>query len=221
MYDTLSKKANFNLLENERPSRSFLNMENSRSGYSEITKLRIPNPNYNELLPENANNMSHFTITDNDLIRYNMTEAFQKIFNKQHDLTTDTQDIIDFLNSDGDTRPMEELRKRQLSYTQSLKMEGLLTHLELSNALHFHMKGSSSPGIDGFTVNHLRVFWDDLGHIVTQGLNGSFGGELTTRLRKAVIKLLRKGSKDPTLSGNYRPVSLLSIFYKLASCAIS
>jgi len=83
------------------------------------------------------------------------------------------------------------------------------------------MKGSSSPGIDGFTVNHLRVFWDDLGHIVTQGLNGSFGGELTTSLRKAVIKLLRKGSKDPTFSGNYRPISLLSIFYKLASCAIS
>ena len=96
-----------------------------------------------------------------------------------------------------------------------------MTHTELSKALFYFMKGSSSPGIDGFTVNHMRVFWDDLGHIVTQGLNGSFGGELTTSLRKAVIKLLRKGSKDPTLCGNYRPISLLSIFYKLASCAIS
>ena len=221
MHDTLSKKANFNLLENERPSRSFLNMENSRSGYSEITKLRIPNPNYDKLIPESPNNMSHFTITNQDLIRYNMTDAFQNVFFQQPSLTTDTKDIIDFLNSDGDTKPMEELRKRQLSYTESLQMEGLLTHTELSKALFFHMKGSSSPGIDGFTVNHMRVFWDDLGHIVTQGLNGSFGGELTTSLRKAVIKLLRKGSKDPTLCGNYRPISLLSIFYKLASCAIS
>ena len=27
--------------------------------------------------------------------------------------------------------------------------------------------------------------------------------------------------KDPTLSGNYHPISLLSIFYKLAGCAIT
>ena len=78
------------------------------------------------------------------------------------------------------------------------------------------MKGASSPGIDGFTVNHLRTFWDDLSHITRDALNCSFGGELTTSLRKAVIKLLRKGTKDPTLTGNYRPISLLSIFYKLA-----
>ena len=35
------------------------------------------------------------------------------------------------------------------------------------------------------------------------------------------MKLLRKGTKDPTLIGNYRPISLLSIFYKLASCCIT
>ena len=110
---------------------------------------------------------------------------------------TDKNDIIDFLNSDGDTKPLEELKKRQLSYTQALTMEGLLTHHELTTALFKHMKGSSSPGIDGFTVNHLRAFWNDLGHITTDAINCSFGSELTTSLRKAVIKLLRKGNKDP------------------------
>jgi hypothetical protein len=40
-------------------------------------------------------------------------------------------------------------------------------------------------------------------------------------LRLAIIKLLRKGQKDPTLPGNYRPISLLSIFYKLASACIT
>ena len=38
IYNTLSKKARFNLLENERPTKSFLSMENSKQGYSEITK---------------------------------------------------------------------------------------------------------------------------------------------------------------------------------------
>ena len=79
-------------------------------------------------------------------------------------------------------------------------MEGLLTTDELHNALFNHMKGDSSPGCDGFTVNHLRVFWHDLAHITRDALNCSFGGELTTSLRKAVIKLLRKGTKDPTLT---------------------
>ena len=39
LYNSLSKKANFNLLENERPGKGFLSMENSKQGYSEITKL--------------------------------------------------------------------------------------------------------------------------------------------------------------------------------------
>ena len=33
--------------------------------------------------------------------------------------------------------------------------------------------------------------------------------------------LLRKGQKDPTQTGNYRQISLLSIHYKLASCYIT
>jgi hypothetical protein len=40
-------------------------------------------------------------------------------------------------------------------------------------------------------------------------------------LRLAIFKLLRKGQKNPTLPGNYRPISLLSIFYKLASACIT
>ena len=100
-------------------------------------------------------------------------------------------------------------------------MEGLLTTHELTNSLFKHMKGNSSPGIDGFTVNHLRTFWFELKHITCDALNCSFGGQLTSSLRKAVIKLLRKGNKDQTLTGNYRPISLLSIFYKLASCTIT
>ena len=80
---------------------------------------------------------------------------------------------------------------------------------------------ASSPGIDGFTVNHLRVFWPELRHITREAINYSFRGRLTNTLRTAVIRLLRKGSKDPTLTGNYRPISLLSVFYKLASCAIT
>ena len=80
-------------------------MENSKRGYSKITKLRIKNTLYNPLLPESAVNMEYFSITNSDLIRYEMTSAFQKIFNAQPNLHNITQNIIEYLNSDGDTAP--------------------------------------------------------------------------------------------------------------------
>ena len=221
LYSTLSKKANFNLLENERPTKSFLSMENSKQGYSEITKLRILNTQFNPNLPESAVNMKYFSITNSDLIKYEMTSAFQQIFNAQSNLHNGTPDIIDFLNSDGDTAPYGEICNRRITPDTAQSMEGLLTIDELTDSLFNHMKGGSSPGIDGFTVNHLRTFWHELKHITKDALNCSFGSQLTQSLRKAVIKLLRKGTKDPTLTGNYRPISLLSIFYKLASCCIT
>ena len=83
------------------------------------------------------------------------------------------------------------------------------------------MKGSSSPGIEGFTVNHLRTFWYDLKAVTKDGLNCMFRDEPISTLRTAVVKLFKKGLKDPTLTGNYRPISLLSIYYKMANCAIT
>ena len=84
------------------------------------------------------------------------------------------------------------------------------------------MKGNSAPGIDGFTVSWLRVFWDDMEALTTKAINDCYKkGELTETMNTAVIKLLRKGTKDPTYSNSYRPISLLSIHYKLASCAIT
>ena len=116
---------------------------------------------------------------------------------------------------------MEELQRRKLPRELKQSMEGLLTIEELTEAVMVSMNGSSSPGCDGFTVNHLREFCYDLCHITQGALNASFGNELTSSLRLAIIKLLRKGQKDPTLPGNCRPISLLSIFYKLASACIT
>ena len=61
--------------------------------------MRIPNPHFNNFLPHSESN-----------IRYNMTAAFQTIFDNQPSLKDTTQDIIDYLNSDGDTKPLENFR---------------------------------------------------------------------------------------------------------------
>ena len=83
-------------------------------------------------------------------------------------------------------------------------MEGLLTMDEHTHSIFKVKKGASSPDVDGFTVNHLRIFWHDLAHLTKDALNCSFGSELTHSLRKAIIKLLRKGTKDPTIPGNHK-----------------
>ena len=103
----------------------------------------------------------------------------------------------------------------------SNSMEGLLSVEEPEQYLFQNMKGSSSPGIDKFTVDHLRVFLYDSKDVTREALNCTFRSNLTSTVRIAIIRLLRKGTKDPTLKGNYRPISLLSIFYKIASCAIT
>ena len=84
------------------------------------------------------------------------------------------------------------------------------------------MKDASAPVVDGFTVNWLREFWPDLRKLVTNALNEMYGEELLSSMcREAIIRLLRKCDKNPLLPGNYRPISLLSIFYKLASATIT
>ena len=221
LFDILSTKKNYLLLEDERPTKTFLNLESSKAGYSDITRLKIKNPNFNPNKEQDATNKPFFELTDTKQIRRELHTAFQDIYKIQTNLDTTQNALTDFLNSDGDTKPLEELEKRKIPKKLANTMEGMLTTEELTHCLFNVMNGASSPGLDGFTVNYLRIFWEDLKTLTKNALNSSFGNTLTPTLKKAIIKLLRKGTKDPTIAGNYRPISLLSIFYKLASCAIT
>ena len=105
-----------------------------------------------------------------------LVDTFQNIYNKQDDLKSSEEDIIDFLNCDNDTRPYEELKRRRDKVPKKLfkKMEVKLTYDELHHVLFEHINGSSSPGVDGFTVNDLRVFWPDLKDLTRDALNASW-----------------------------------------------
>ena len=92
-------------------------------------------------------------------------------------------------------------------------MEGPLSDSELTDTLMNSMKGASAPGIDGFTVAWLRQFWSDLITLFRLPLNEMYDESAMSNMCKlAIIRLLRKGDKSPLLPGNYRPISLLSIF---------
>ena len=83
------------------------------------------------------------------------------------------------------------------------------------------MKPKSAPGQDGFTVKFLRTFWPLLAPLIIAAVNEMKKTKLTTTLRTTLRKLLQKGNKDSTNPNSFQPISLLSVIYKMASCAIS
>ena len=72
---------------------------------------------------------------------------------------------------DDDTIPWTALEDRKLSREIANSMEGNLILDELTMFLYQHMNSPSSPGIDGFTVAYIRVFWNLLKCVVKYTLN--------------------------------------------------
>ena len=152
-----------------------------KKGYHKIHKLQ-KGPAITLTDPAQKTTAIHHQITsDVHEINNILVDTFQNIYNIQNDLNTSEEDIIDFLNGDNDTKPYEELKRRRDKVPKKLfdNMEGKLTDDELHSALFEHMNGSSSPGVDGFTVNHLRVFWPDMKDLTRDTLIASIGNRLT------------------------------------------
>ena len=109
-----------------------------------VTHVIIPNEFFNKNLPEHPlSNIKYNRVTDQYLIRCEMQAAFQCIYNQQDLLATSSDDLLNFLNSDGDIRPAHELMKRHLTPHMANSMEGLLTEEELEHAL-FHIMASTA-----------------------------------------------------------------------------
>ncbi|CAM2096597.1 unnamed protein product [Caretta caretta] len=100
------------------------------------------------------------------------------------------------------------------------QLELPLTLAEFSEALR-HMPTNKSPGMDGLTVEFYRVFWDVVGpDLVTVWAESLQSGVLPLSCRRAVLALLPKKGDLCDLR-NWRPVSLLSMDYKIVAKAIS
>ena len=86
----------------------------------------------------------------------------QSIYLKQEGLKTGINDLRAFLGSGNDQRVLDALDSRRLTQEERDSLEGEISKAELKNQLFKHMKPTSAPGIDGFTVAWVRRFWSDL-----------------------------------------------------------
>ena len=180
------------LHEWEKPSNYFINSEKYKYVEKTIKKLEIS---------------SGEIITEQKTILNEIKKYYEKLFS-DHDSES---------NTDNNTHTLSDLNITKLSPKQSQSLELPLTELEIEHTLK-KMKNTRTPGIDGFPAEFYKTFWNKLKTLITNALNYCFTkGLLPVTMRQGIITCLPKGNKPRQYLKNWRPLSMLSVMYKLLS----
>lgn len=184
------------LSEGEKPSKWFCSLEHKNYIDKTIKKVELPNGE---------------KLVDQTQILKAIKNYYENLFaNKDHNLSKiNVRDLL------------KDVEYNKLSPQETKKLEGKLTLEEISTSLK-NMKSNKTPGIDGFPSEFFKAFWPHLKHYVLRALNFSFEkGEFSISLRRTIITCLPKGNKSRDKLKNWRPLSMLSVLYKIASSALA
>ena len=106
-----------------------------------------------------------------------------------------------------------------LSTIEKARLEGKLSLDDLSASLK-QRPDKSAPGICGFSARWVKTLWNTIKYPFYNSYLESLDKEyLPGSQRSGLISLLPKPNKDRTQIENLRPITLLSIFYKIISGA--
>ena len=186
----------------EKPNSFFLNLEK---------RAAINKGIYNLLGPDGNIVTSQKDITD---VCYTYYSKLYSVHGHHDDEPID--DINDALNGFLGDGVLAKLNHEQISC-----LESDITLTELSIALK-RQKNDKSPGLDGYTTEFIKYFWNRLSIFFFKAVNSFWRKQnLSATLRQGVITLLPKKDKPRNSISNWRPISLLSIFYKIVSSCIA
>ena len=182
------------LQQGEKPTRLFCSLENKNFTEKTIKQIKKDNGSI---------------LTDQKEILNEIRNYYQNLFDAKH-CELENVDLNKYITP-----------KNHLNYEQSKRLETELTMKELGQALK-NMKNSKTPGIDGFPAEFFKVFWNKLKFIVHRTSKYAYRiGKLPITMRQCVISCLPKGNKDRSNLRNWRPISLLSVLYKIISAAVA
>jgi Reverse transcriptase (RNA-dependent DNA polymerase) len=196
----IQNKKIFENLTHERPSKRFLDVAHNVGKGDKLTKIKDDNDE--QFVDEESRNSF-------------ITNFFSELYRRDEEV----EGLIeDFLGEEICNHPLVRNSKlndnEKLLLDRDLEFEVLLTAIKESNL-------RSAPGIDGFSNVFIHKFFYLFGKPLfdccIQCLNE---GSLLETFATAQIKLIPKKG-DVTKIKNWRPISLLSNFYKLLSRAIN
>ena len=109
----------------------------------------------------------------------------------------------------------------KLEKTVQNSLDEMISDSEIYTVLK-NMKNNKSPGSDGFTVEFYKFFWKDIKNHIVAAVNHIFKKkELPISQRLGIITCLPKGDKPRQFLKNWRPITLLNVFYKIISGCLS
>jgi exonuclease III len=187
------------VLNREKPSKKFLDLANICKKSVGLEVIRMPNGNKFKSQKDREQHIFEF---------------YKDLYSR-----TDTAGSIEeFLGPQIANHP--QVLNSKLNDAEKANLDKDLTLFELDRSLE-GANLNSSPGQDGFNYKFIKKFWGlfriPLFNCAKWGLNNK---SLPVTFKEAIIKLIPK-KDDPASIKNWRPISLLSNFYKLISRAIN
>ena len=84
------------------------------------------------------------------------------------------------------------------------------------------MKNRKSPGLDGYTTEFYKFFWNDISDFLIKSYNFSLEkGTFSTSQTQGLITCIPKEGKSKFNLKNWRPITLLNVDIKIASAALA
>jgi hypothetical protein len=187
------------ILNDEKPSKHFLDIARKGKSGSDINDIR-----------DDAGNAFDSKEELNEHIRC----FYKNLYEKKNTVGT----IEDFLGPE--ICNSELIKNSKLTEDEKDNLDKDLTLNELDESLR-RSNFKSAPGRDGFSNCFIREFWHifrkPLYDVAKHGLNNA---DLPDFFMSADIKLIPKKDDGSSIK-NWRPISLLSNFYKIISRAIN
>lgn len=116
---------------------------------------------------------------------------------------------------------LKNLELPVLSEDASLQMISPITDEEIRNAIK-RLKNNKSPGVDGLPGEFYKYFINDLTPVLTEVFRYALSeGNPPETWSQAIISVIHKEGKDPTLCEGYRPISLLCNDQKLLTSILA
>jgi exonuclease III len=182
----------------EKATMYFLNMERSKGNKQTITQLI----NDEDLIVEDQSRILEEEIKffSNLYSKHNVTQDAHLLSEEERLWKTDGKQV--------DEEEWEEL-------TKEITEEEIWSIIKTS-------PNNKSPGIDGYTNEFYRHFWQHLKKHLLEAYKESLAeGELCISQRRGVISLLPKDGKDLRYLKNWRPLTLLNNDYKYLAKGIA